>query len=50
MVRVVGKEATLETGVGGNCSGGMDGSCTIIYYRCRSVASTTAVLSGKRQG
>ena len=26
MVRVVGKEGALGTGVGGNCSSGMDGS------------------------
>ena len=29
MVRVVGKEGALGTGVGGNCSSGMDGSETI---------------------
>ena len=39
MVRVVGKEGALGTGVGGNCSSGMDGSETI--GQCRAKISNT---------
>ena len=47
MVRVVGKEGALGTGVGGNCSSGMDGSETITNeaigaIRCESTREQLA--------